>query len=66
MSKTNTQELQDRMSTYATEFAQLARLGVDKQTLLNGDGNRHGLNHINELFQMLPDSGQSKEFGIRV
>lgn len=53
------------MSTYANEFAQLARLGVDKQTLLNGDGNRHGLNHINELFQMLPDSGQSKEFGIR-
>lgn len=58
-------DLLQRLAAYAGEVQQMAKQGADKQTLLNGDGLRHGLNHLNELWQMLPDTGQSKEFVIR-
>ena len=58
-------EVLTKFAAYAGELQQLARMSADKQTLLNGDGTRHGLNHLNELWQMLPDIGQSKEFRIR-
>ena len=61
----NIEDLLKRLAAYAGELQQLARLSADKQTLLNGDGTRHGLNHLNELWQMLPDGESSKEFRIR-
>lgn len=58
------EQVLDRMKDYAAEFLTLLRAGADRRTLLNGDEKRHGLNHLNELFQMLPDNSAS-EFKVR-
>ena len=57
-------EIMERLRLYTAEFSALLRSGVPRDLLLNGDGSRHGLNHINELFQMLPSSNKA-EFRIR-
>lgn len=64
MAKLSNEEIMDRLKDCAAEFVQLARSNAGKQTLLNGDGKRHGLNHLNELWQMLAD-GKSGEFEVR-
>ncbi len=57
-------DLQERMKTYAAEYLQLAQQRAAKPVLLNGDGTRHGLNHMLELIQMFPD-GNDGEFKVR-
>lgn len=57
-------DVRDKLKDAAAEFSDLVRSGATKQQLLNGANGKRGLNHINELFQMLPDTGQSAEFKI--
>lgn len=59
-------DILDRLRTYASEFLQLARGPTpERDALLNGEGSRHGLNHIMELVQMLPPAADSGEFKVR-
>ena len=53
----------ERLKDYAAEFLELARLGASKEQLRNGANGKHGLNHLNEVFMMLPD-GPKAEFKI--
>ena len=55
----------ERLKDYSAEFADLVRAGASKDQLRNGTANKHGLNHINEVFMLLPDTGQSAEFRIK-
>lgn len=64
MPKLTDDQIYERLRTYLGEFSTLVRLRAPKQQLLNGDGSRHGLNHIVETFQMLPEDS-SAEFRIR-
>ena len=64
MPKLSDDQIYDRLKEYIGEFSTLVRLRAGKQQLLNGDGSRHGLNHIIEVFQMIPE-GQSAEFKVR-
>ena len=54
----------ERLKDYAVEFADLVRSGASKDQLRNGTNGKHGLNHLNEVFMMLPD-GPSAEFRIK-
>ena len=58
------QDPRERLKDYAVEFADLARSGASRDQLLNGDKGKHGLNHLNEVFQMITD-GPSPEFKIK-
>jgi hypothetical protein len=59
-------DILDRLRTYASEFVALARsANPERETLLNGDSGRHGLNHLLELVQMLPPGADTGEFKIR-
>jgi len=58
------QDTRDRLREAAAEFADLARSGATKDQLRNGANGKRGLNHVNELFMMLPDS-PSAEFRIK-
>lgn len=58
------QDVRERLKDYAAEFSDLVRSGASKEQLRNGTNGKHGLNHINELFMMLPD-GPSAEFRIK-
>lgn len=60
-----TLDLRDRLKEYAAEFSDLCRSGATKQQLRNGVNGKHGINHLIEIFTMLPDEGQSAEFRIR-
>lgn len=64
MALTN-EQVMDRLRDSAADFLALLRApNVTKTQLLNGDGRRRGLNHVNELFQMLGDD-PSAEFKVR-
>ena len=54
----------ERLKDYAVEFADLVRSGASKDQLRNGTNGKHGLNHLNEVFMMLPD-GPTAEFKIK-
>lgn len=54
----------ERLKDYAAEFSDLARSNATREQLLNGANGKHGLNHLVEVFQMLPESA-SAEFRIR-
>lgn len=56
--------LRDRLRDYATEFAQLCQTSAPKHVLLNGDGKKHGLNHLNEVIQMIAETNKA-EFRVR-
>ena len=58
------QDPRDRLREAAAEFADLVRSGANKDQLRNGANGKRGLNHVNELFMMLPDS-PSAEFRIK-
>ena len=58
------QDARDKLKDYAAEFSDLVRSGASKDQLRNGVNGKHGLNHLNEMFMMLPDTGQSAEFKI--
>jgi hypothetical protein len=58
-------DVRDRLKDYAAEFADLVRSGASKEQLRSGVNGKHGINHLVELFMMLPDTGQSAEFRIR-
>lgn len=53
-----------KFNIFAAEFSDLARSGATKEQLRNGANGKHGLNHLNELFMMLPD-GPKAEFRIK-
>lgn len=55
----------ERLKEYSAEFADLVRAGANKDQLLNGANGKHGLNAVNEIFMMLPSTGQSAEFRIK-
>ena len=57
-------DVRDRLRDYAAEFSDLVRSGASKEQLKNGTNGKHGLNHLNEVFMMLPD-GPKAEFRIR-
>ena len=58
-------QVMDRLRDCAADFVAMLRApNVTKTQLLNGDGKRRGLNHVNELFQMLADDPKS-EFKVR-
>lgn len=50
--------------TYASELYDLVRSGASKDQILNGANGKHGINHLNEIFTMLPDS-PSAEFKVK-
>ena len=56
-------DVRERLKDYAAEFNDLVRSGASKEQLLNGTNGKRGLNHLNEIFMMLPDS-PSAEFRI--
>jgi hypothetical protein len=58
-------DIRERLKDCAAEFSDLVRSGATKQQLQNGANGKHGLNHLTELFMMLPDTGQSGEFKVR-
>ena len=55
----------EKLKVYSAEFADLVRAGANKDQLLNGANGKHGLNAVNEIFMMLPSTGQSAEFRIK-
>ena len=57
-------DARERLKDYAVEFADLVRSGASKDQLRNGTNGKHGLNHLNEVFMMLPD-GPTAEFRIK-
>ena len=58
-------DTRERLKEAAAEFLELVRSGARKDQLRNGANGKQGLNHINELFMMLPDEGMTGEFRIR-
>lgn len=62
--KLTDEQLRERLRDYAVEFAAMVTIGASKEELLNGSGTKHGLNHMTELWNMLPDS-RSGEFKVR-
>jgi len=58
-------DARERLREYVNEFSDLVRAGASKEQLRNGVGAKHGLNHINEVFMLLPEAGQSAEFRIK-
>ena len=57
-------DIRGRLKDAAAEFSDLVRSGATKDQLRNGTNGKRGINHINELFMMLPD-GPSAEFRIK-
>ena len=57
-------DIRERLKDAAAEFSDLVRSGATKDQLRNGTNGKRGINHINELFMMLPDS-PSAEFRIK-
>ena len=57
-------DVREKLKECSAEFADLVRSGATKAQLLNGANGKHGLNHINEIFTMLPDA-PSAEFKVR-
>ena len=57
-------DIRDKLKDAAAEFSDLVRSGASKEQLLNGANGKRGINHLNELYTMLPDTGQSAEFKI--
>ena len=56
-------DVRERLKDAAAEFNDLVRSGASKEQLLNGTNGKHGINHLNEVLMMLPDS-PSAEFRI--
>jgi len=54
-----------RMADALKDVQYLLSSGADKNQLLVGTQNRRGLNHVNELFMMLPDAANTGEFKVR-
>ena len=60
----STKDPRERLKDYSIEFCDLVRTGASKEQLRNGTSGKHGLNHLIEVFMMLPD-GPSAEFKIK-
>lgn len=60
-----------KLSDAIRDVQYLLSSGADKNQLLTGTSSagggqgRMGLNHVNELWQMLPDAGNTGEFRVR-
>ena len=61
----NANDPRERLKEVAAEFADLVRSGATKDQIRNGTNGKRGLNHVNELFMMLPESPNKAEFRIR-
>ena len=59
----NQKDVRERLKDIAAEFNDLVRSGATKEQLLNGTNGKRGLNHLNEIFMLLPDK-PSAEFRI--
>ena len=57
-------DVRERLREYAAEFNDLVRSGASKEQLKDGANGKHGLNHVIEIFMMIPD-GPSAEFRIK-
>lgn len=60
----SSEQVRDRLKEYAGEFYDMVRSGATKSQLRNGVNGKHGLNHVTEIFMMLPDD-PGGEFAIR-
>ena len=58
-------DVRERLKDLAAEFSDLVRSGATKEQLLNGTNGKRGLNHINEVFMMLPEGPNKAEFRIK-
>jgi len=58
-------DVRERLKDAAAEFSDLVRSGATKEQLLNGANGKRGLNHLNELFMMLPQGPNKAEFRIK-
>ena len=56
-------DVRDRLKDCAAELSDLIRSGATKEQILNGANGKRGINHLNELFMLLPN-GPSAEFKI--
>ncbi len=65
MPKLADDDVKVRMSDALKDVQYLLSVGADKNEILTGTQNRRGLNHVNELFMMLPDVANTGEFKIR-
>lgn len=54
-----------RLADAIRDVQYLLSSGADKNQVLTGTQGRRGLNHVNELFMMLPDAGNTGEFRVR-
>lgn len=57
-----------RLADAIRDVQYLLSSGASKNEILTGSpagGGRRGLNHVNELFMMLPDAGHTGEFKVR-
>jgi len=62
----DSEEIARRLRDYAMEFATVVRASPlpSREVLLNGRDGKHGLNHLNELVQMVSYSNKA-EFVVR-
>lgn len=58
-------EVKLRLADAIKDVQYLLSSGADKNQILTGTQNRRGLNHVNELFMMLPDAANTGEFKVR-
>lgn len=58
-------EVREKLQAVSAEVTELIRAGATKDMLRNGANGKRGINHLIELFMMLPDTGQSAEFRIK-
>lgn len=65
MSRLPDDEVKLRLSDAIRDVQYLLSSGAGKNDILVGTQGRRGLNHVNELFMMLPDPLNSGEFKVR-
>ena len=58
------EQIRDKLRDYLGEVQALLAQGATREQILNGANGKHGVNHVNELFMMLPDTANA-EFRIK-
>lgn len=64
MSRFADDDVKLRLADAIRDVQFLLSSGATKNQVLTGTQNRSGLNHVNELFMMMPDAGETGEFRI--
>lgn len=65
MTKLADEDVKLRLADALRDVQYLLSSSAGKNDILTGTQNRRGLNHVNELFMMLPDAGNTGEFKVR-